>query len=106
MKGADFKFYQFSVPPGTLSLEVHLENRVANPYMTLRADSDLPRPMDSYSYSDGHSYTWSHDALINLTSPTPTNYTLCVQARTYGERLLECHLHHPVARAGVDPGGF
>ncbi|MEI2726893.1 MAG: hypothetical protein V9H26_26330 [Verrucomicrobiota bacterium] len=84
VEGADFKFYQFSVPPGTLSLEVHLDNRVANPYMTLRADGDLPRPVDSYSYSDGHPYTWSHDTLINLTSPTTTNYTLCVQARTFG----------------------
>jgi len=83
LEGADFKFYQFSVPPGTLSLEVHLDNRVANPYMTLRADSDLPRPTDSYSYSDGHSYTWGNATLINLTTPTPTNYTLCVQALSY-----------------------
>lgn len=83
VEGADFKFYQFSVPPGTLSLEVHLENRVANPYMTLRPDGDLPRPTDSYSFSDGHGYTWADDSLINLTSPTPTNYTLCVQARSF-----------------------
>ncbi|MGC3957429.1 MAG: hypothetical protein QM813_05550 [Verrucomicrobiota bacterium] len=83
LEGAEFKFYQFTVPPGTLSLEVHLDNRVANPYMTLRADNDLPRPIAGYSFSDGHNYTWSHDSLINLTSPTATNYTLCVQAQTY-----------------------
>lgn len=83
LEGGDFKFYQFSVPPGTLSLEVHLDNRVANPTMTLRADNDLPRPTDSYSYSDGHSYTWANSTLINLASPTPTNYTLCVQAQSY-----------------------
>jgi hypothetical protein len=83
LEGSDFKFYQFTVPPGTLSLEVHLDNRVANPYMTLRADNDLPRPINGYSFSDGHNYTWAHDSLINLTSPTATNYTLCVQANTY-----------------------
>lgn len=83
LEGAEFKFYQFSVPPGTLSLEVHLDNRVADPNMTLRADGDLPRPTDGYSYSDGHTYSWAHATLINLTSPTPTNYTLCVQAQTY-----------------------
>lgn len=82
-EGADFKYYSFSVPPGTLSLEVHLDNRVANPYMSLRADADLPTPTDAISYSDGHGYTWQHDSLINLTSPTVTNYTLCVQARAY-----------------------
>ncbi len=83
LEGGDFKFYQFSVPPGTLSLEVHLENRTANPYMTLRADSDLPRPNDSYGYSDGHAYTWGDNTLINLSSPTPSNYTLCVKAQSY-----------------------
>jgi len=58
-------------------MEVHLENVTAAPYMTLRADSDLPRPYDSYGASDGHSYSWSDSALINLTGPTrPT--TPCV----------------------------
>ena len=83
LEGGEAKFYSFSVPYGTLSLEVHLDNVTAAPYMTLRADSDLPRPLDSYGVSDGHTYTWSDSALINLTSPTPTNYTLCVQARNY-----------------------
>ncbi len=83
VEGTDFKYYSFTVPPGTLSLEVHLDNRVANPYMSLRADNDLPTPTDGISFSDGHGYTWAHDSLINLTDPTVTNYTLCVQARTY-----------------------
>ncbi|MBC8094913.1 MAG: LamG domain-containing protein [Akkermansiaceae bacterium] len=83
LEGGDFKFYQFSVPPGTLSLEVHLENRTANPSMTLRADSDLPRPNESYGSSDGHSFTWVNNALINIADPAPTNYTLCVKAHQF-----------------------
>ena len=83
VEGSDFKFYSFTVPPGTLSLEVHLDNRVANPSMTLRADSDLPTPLDGISFCDGHGYTWQHDSLINLVNPTITNYTICVQARSY-----------------------
>ncbi len=106
LAGGDFKFYQFSVPPGTLSLEVHLDERVANPTMTLRADGDLPHPTDSYSYSDGHSYTWANSALINLTSPTPTNYTLCVQAQTYGGSYSDAAYTIRLHALGLIPVAF
>ena len=82
LEGGEIKFYQFSVPMGTLSLEVHLENQTAYPYMTLRADADLPRAPDSYGLNDGHTYSWNHDQLINITSPAATNYTLAIQARS------------------------
>ncbi len=82
LEGADIKFYQFSVPPGTLNLEVRLENRVGNPFMSLSRGRRLIRGADSYGQSDGVSATWNDDALINLVSPTVTNYTLAVQARS------------------------
>jgi hypothetical protein len=82
VEGGDLKFYQFSVPPGTLNLEVRLENRVGNPHMTLRTGGTLIRGVDGYGQSDGQSQTWNDDALINLVSPTVTNYTLTVQGRS------------------------
>ena len=36
--GGEVKHYQFTVSPGVLAMEVRLDNRVANPRMTLRAD--------------------------------------------------------------------
>ncbi len=104
--GADIKFYQFSVPPGTLTLEVRLENRVGNPYMTLRTGSQLIRGADSYGLSDGQTYTWNNDSLINLVSPDITNYTLAVQSRylsgAYPDSAYTIRLH----ALGLTPIGF
>lgn len=106
VEGTDFKYYSFTVPPGTLSLEVHLENRVANPYMSLRADRDLPSPTDAISFSDGHGYTWQHDSLINLTSPAITNYTLCVQARPYVSGYSNASYTIRIHALGLTPVAF
>jgi len=83
VEGGDLKFYQFSVPPGTLNLELRLENRVGNPYMSLRPGAALVRGLDGYGESDGQSHLWQDDALINLVSPAATNYTLTVQGRYF-----------------------
>jgi hypothetical protein len=76
--------FQFSVPPGTLSMEVHLENHVGNPMMLLRADNQLSGGYDGYGVDGGQGYTWANQNLINLVNPTPTNYTLMVQAIASG----------------------
>ena len=106
IEGGEFKFYQFTVPPGTLSLELVLENRTGNPWMTLRADNDLPRPIDTYSYSDGHTYTWNDGALINLTGPAATNYTLCVQGRSSGGVYSNATYRIRLHALGVVPLAF
>ena len=106
LEGGDLKFYQFSVPPGTLTLEVRLDNRVGNPYMTLVAGSRLVRGADSYGISDGLNYSWSHASLINLVSPAITNYTLAVQARSasgvYSDASYTVRLH----ALGIAPLAF
>ena len=106
VEGADFKYYSFTVPPGTLSLEVHLENKTANPWMSLRADNDLPTPTDGVSFSDGHGYTWQDSALINLTSPAITNYTLCVQARSYVSGYSNANYTIRLHALGLTPVAF
>jgi hypothetical protein len=96
-EGGEIKYYNFSVPPGTLSLEVHLDNRVANPYLSLRADGQLSRGNDGYGQSDGVYPTWSGAALLNLAGPALTNYTLAVQAGylngTYPDASYTIRLH-------------
>ena len=39
--GGEMKFYQFNVPAGMASIEVRLENRVGNPWMTLNCGTNL-----------------------------------------------------------------
>ena len=106
VEGGDLKFYQFTVPPGTLNLEVHLENRVGNPHMSLRAGGTLIRGVEAYGQSDGQSQTWNDDALINLVSPAVTNYTLTVQGRalsgTYPNATYTIRLH----AMGLTPMAF
>jgi len=44
VEGGQIKAYQFSVPFGTISMEVRLENPVANPTMVLRYGNLIPNP--------------------------------------------------------------
>ncbi len=76
--------FQFAVPPATLSLAVSLENRVGNPYMTLRTGDAMPYGADGYGEDGGQSPSWSSPTLINIANPTPTNYTLMVQSIASG----------------------
>ncbi len=83
MEGSESRLYQFTVPPGTLSLEVHLDNRVANPQMTLRSDGQIPYPLDGFGSDGGQAYNWTSANLINIPNPVAGVYTLTVNAGNY-----------------------
>lgn len=83
MEGTESRFYQFTVPPGTLSLEVHLDNRVANPQMTLRSDSQIPYPLDGFGSDGGQAYNWTSANLINIPNPAAGLYTLTLSAGSF-----------------------
>ena len=59
LAGGQVKAYQFTVPVGTVSLEVRLDNRVGNPWFSLISGTALPQPGNSsdsyanYGYSGG-----------------------------------------------------
>ena len=91
--GAQVKSYQFSVPAGTAILELRLDNRVANPVMSLISGSRIPQPgatSANYSYYgyDGGQYSVptgglarQYEAnLITLTNPPAGTYSLSVRA--------------------------
>lgn len=83
-QGGESKPFQFTVPPGTLALEVALENRVGYPYMTLRNDAELPVPALYYGQDGGQGYFWQSEDLINIANPAPGTYSLMVSAASYG----------------------
>ena len=82
--GAESKAFQFTVQPGTLSLEVRLQNVTGHPSMSLRADSQLPVSFNYWEYGYGQfwgqPYEWRSTSLINLANPLPGVYTIMVQA--------------------------
>jgi hypothetical protein len=80
LEGGAIKVYQFNVMPGTLSAEVRLENRIADPTMSLRPDGLIPSTTQSYGRDGGQSYTWQDDALILMANPTNGIHTLAVHA--------------------------
>jgi hypothetical protein len=100
--------FQFFVPAGTLALQVSLENRVGNPTMTLRADSQLPGGSDSYGNDGGQGYTWSGSTVITIANPAATNYTLMVQAvYTGGDASYRVRVHALVPQpVSFDGGSF
>ena len=79
-----FSAYSFSVPANTLALEVFLTNTTGSPYMYLRADAQLPGGPDGYGNDGGQGASWGSSTLINIASPSATNYTLMVQAEQGG----------------------
>lgn len=80
LEGGEVRLYRYTVPAGILGLEVRLENRVGNPYMSLRTGSGIPYPYYSYGYNGGYSQSWTGDRLITIANPSATNYSLVVQA--------------------------
>jgi hypothetical protein len=108
-KAGQLSAFQFVVPPNTLSMELHLENRVGNPNMLLRVDNQLTGGSDSYGVDGGQGYTWSSQTLINIANPVATNYTLMVQAVASGgdaSYRLRIHALGPLPVAfdgGVSP---
>ena len=102
-EGGENKAYQFTVPPGTFSIRITLENRTANPVMALRLDEMLPAsPYSYYGIDGGQTATWYDPLLINIASPTPTNYTLMVQAAnplTNADYTIRIHAQGPLPLA-------
>lgn len=86
LPGGDVAAYQFTVPPGTLNLEVRLENRTGSPFMALIAGDRLPTsPYDSYGTEGGQSLSAVTDPeLINVANPAPGVFSLLVKATSAG----------------------
>jgi hypothetical protein len=80
LDGGDISLFQFTVPAGTPSIEVRLENPVGGPKMTLRRGGSVTEPKDSYGNDGGDSATWDSASLITIANPVATNYSLTVQA--------------------------
>ncbi len=89
LAGAQMKGYQFTVPAGTASLEVRLNNRVGNPQMALVGGLRLPPgPILFWPYNygseggqtSGTPHAVYDDNLITLTNPPAGTYTVTVSA--------------------------
>ena len=90
LAGAQVKAYRFTVPEGTASLEVRLDNRVGNPQMSLISGTRIPQPdasFSDYGVSGGQTSAPSggmsrvtEDNLLNIANPVPGVYTLAVRA--------------------------
>jgi hypothetical protein len=85
------KIYRFRVPAGQKSIEVRLNNRTGNPYMSLRQDAagagQIPYPYaastGTYLASEGgNGYTVANDSLITLAYPAAGDYTITVMAES------------------------
>jgi hypothetical protein len=82
LQGGENAFYQFTIPNGSSAVEVRLDNVTGGPFMTLQTGTGLPTPFNSYGFDGGVPYGWYASTLITLPNPTPTNYSLTVQAST------------------------
>ncbi|QJE95286.1 InlB B-repeat-containing protein [Luteolibacter luteus] len=90
LAGAQVKAYQFTIPSGTASLEVRLDNRVGNPQLTLISGTRVPQPDSSaYEYGTGGGQTSvpagsigriMEDDLLTLPNPPAGTYTVTVRA--------------------------
>ncbi|MBA4146869.1 MAG: hypothetical protein H0X66_02055 [Verrucomicrobia bacterium] len=90
MKGGQVVGYQFEIPPGTVSLEAVLDNKVGNPVMVLRRGPLLPDPSisvtgvaaDGYGVDGGETTGTKGGAnIITFANPTNGIYYLLVKAR-------------------------
>jgi hypothetical protein len=86
LEGGEIAAYQFSVPPGTLSMEVRLENRVGNPEMVLRPGTRLPLP-NSGAYGHEGGYTSGRlfdDSFMTVANPSTGVWSMIVKASLDG----------------------
>jgi len=90
LAGAQVKACTFTVPAGTASLEVRLDNRIGNPVMALIGGTRVPRP-NGYATDFGWNYgeyyppaggaAWrGDDDLITIANPPTGSYTLALRA--------------------------
>jgi hypothetical protein len=100
LSGGQIKAYQFSVAPGTQSLEMRLANTVGYPAMSIVQGTRLPippglpplgaSPHSDYGFDGGTAGTPTTN-IHTLVNPTPGLWTLLVRAR-----------HDPVVPAQAD----
>ena len=88
LEGGAAKAYQFTVPEGTLSMEVRLEDRVGNPCLKLVAGDQLPRIMyywgDTYGNYGGNNQAMYNASLITVPNPATGVYSVIVNASDSG----------------------
>lgn len=86
LEGGEIAAYRFTVPPGTLSMEVRLEDRVSNPGMALRPGDGLPVPhAGSYGHEGGqNTLRVTDDSLITVANPSNGVYSIVVKANSGG----------------------
>ena len=107
LEAGQFSAYQFTVPPGTFSLEVSLSNQTGSPVMLLRADNQFTGGYDSYGNDGGPGSTWTDPSLINIANPAATNYTLMVQAvASGGDSSFDVRVHAIGPQAVPFDGGM
>jgi len=80
-ESGEVKLYEFEVPLGALAMEVRLEDRIGNPEMNLRSDTNFPSGASYGSYS-GYSPNHTHDSLITVANPPSGRYSLMVNDKT------------------------
>ncbi len=94
LAGAQVKSYRFSVPAGTASLEVKLENKTGNPQMAFISGLRVPQPDNTvFDYGTGGGQTsapagglsrQTGDGLVTIANPPVGSYTLTVRADGVG----------------------
>ena len=90
LSGAQVKGYQFTVPPGVVSLELQLNNRTGNPRMALISGGRLPFPdgsVNEFATGGGQSSMPAGgvarvlaDSLITVPNPPEGTYSLTLRA--------------------------
>ncbi|MCW1912394.1 hypothetical protein OJ996_02345 [Luteolibacter sp. GHJ8] len=91
LAAAETKAYQFTVPAGTLSMEIGLDNKIGNPVLAIISGTKIPQPDSSaqdYGVAGGQSSApagggmsrQSISGLQTFTNPPPGVYTATVRA--------------------------
>jgi len=90
LQGGQIKAYQFTVPAGTASLEVRLDNRVGNPWMALIQGARLPAPTwwygpanwqtNEYGFDGGTGGSIYDASVLTVPNPVPGPYSVVVRA--------------------------
>jgi hypothetical protein len=87
LEGGQLKAFRFSVPAGTSQLELRLNDRVGQPWMTLNSGLRLPGISSSGDYGAEGLFPDARDngtGLISIANPAPGDYSLMVYARFSG----------------------
>src|SRR5262249_19390320 len=100
--GGQTRGYQFTVPSGISSVEVHLDNRVGNPVLVVRNGDQFPDPGATFPggpaeiYGNEGGYTIGQiltnagagPSLVTLANPPAGNYSLVVKARSTAQGIF------------------